>query len=108
MSRGIALQGEPQGYPVGLGLQGAEQPRLLFEDVFQMQTGNMLPKCHKKAVLCTANHSSNTFDYIFQKKYLPLHSLHGAGWTFCAFLLPAYSFVQHLRSFLLRVVPFSM
>lgn len=110
----------PRGTP-GLpswfgGLEGAEQPRLLFEDVFQMHSdrllagfgGNMLPKCHKKAVLCTANHSSNTFDYIFQKKYLPLHSLHGAGWTSCAFLLPAYSVVQHLRSFLLRVVPFSM
>lgn len=116
VSRGIALQGEPQGYPLGLGLWGAERPRLLFEDVFQMHSdrilagfgGNMLPKCHKKAVLCTANHSSNTCGYVFQKKYLPLHSLHGAGWTFCAFLLPAYSVIQHLRSFLLRVVPFSM
>lgn len=62
----------------------------------------MLPKQHKKAVLCTANHSSNTFDCIIKKK----------NTCSCAFLMERaglyvlffsqHTVVQHVRSFLLH------
>lgn len=66
--------------------------------------GNMqLPKWHRKVVLCTGNPFSNAFYFISKKNPRLLHFLLGAGLTLRAFLLPAHSYIQHTRSYLLHV-----
>lgn len=63
----------------------------------------MLPKWHRKAVLCAGHHFSDTFDSISKKNLRLAHFLLGTGPILHAFLLQACSSTQHTRSHLLHV-----
>lgn len=63
----------------------------------------MLPKWHRKAVLCAGHHFSDTFDSISKKTLRLAHFLLGTGPILHAFLLQACSSTQHTRSHLLHV-----
>lgn len=96
------------GTQLAWGKDGAQHPCLPFGIVNKLHSTRLLvnfdknillPKCHKKAVLCASHHFSETFDSISKKENPRLAPfLLGADPTLRDFLLRACSAIRKISS----------